>query len=270
MCSNPRLNSGRTERVHTTPNLAHHCQIGLLGDPLKNLDPVLKRGRVPALRCEPVSHRHDDGVAELGHPPAEGVVGGGAAAPGGEPAAVELHDDGQPPARRRRRARRGDGVREVPAVRRGAVGRGGRGGVAGAARVGEEVRVGRRRGEEDADGERGVGVDVEVLGGDPVGGGEGRVGGRGGLVGAAGDPEGGRGGVGAAPGGGKRLEAVAEPELEEDAVDLHADARHGSPSAGSAHHTGRSSGGIRSEPSLPRAPPPDSVGLRGIGSDWVG
>ena len=73
---------------------------------------------------------------------------------------------------------------------------------------------------------------MEVLGGDAVGGGgEGRVGRRGGLVGAAGDPEGRavevvpRGGGG----GGQRLEAVAEEELEEDAVDLHADARHGSP-----------------------------------------
>jgi hypothetical protein len=65
---------------------------------------------------------------------------------------------------------------------------------------------------------------VEVLGRDAVGRGEGRVGGRGGLVRAAGDPER-RVGVG---GAGQRLEAVAEEELEEDAVDLHADARHGS------------------------------------------
>jgi hypothetical protein len=211
MCSNPRLNGGCAERVDPSPNLAHHGEIRLLGDPLEHPDPVIKRSRVPALWGEPVPHRHDDGVAELGHPPAEGVVGRGAAAPGDEPAAVELHDDGQPPTRGR------SGVREVPPVRRG---RGGRGGVAGAA------RVRRRGGEEDADGERGVGVDVEVLGRDAVGRGEGRVGGRGGLFGAAGDAErrGGRVGDGV----GQRLEAVAEEELEEDAVDLHADARHGS------------------------------------------
>jgi hypothetical protein len=212
MCSNPRLDGGCTERVDPSPYLAHHGEIRLLGDPLEHPDPVIKRSRVPVLWREPVPHSHNDGVAELGHPPAEGVVGRGAAAPGDEPAAVELHDDGQPPARGRR------SVRVVPPVRRAG---GGRGGVAGAARV-RVLR--RRRGEEDADGERGVGVDVEVLGRDAVGRGEGRVGGRGGLVGAAGDPER-RVGVG---GAGQRLEAVAEEELEEDAVDLHADARHGS------------------------------------------
>lgn len=213
MCSNPRLHSGRAECVHATPDLAHHGEIRLLGDPLEHLDPVLEGGGVAALRREPVPHGDDDGVAELGDPPAEGVVGRRAAAPGDEPAAVELHDDGQPPARRRRRgARRGGGVRDVAAVGRcsgASVGGGGcRGRVAGAARVGEEVVrvVGRGwgRGEEDADGEGGVGVDVEVLGGDAVGGGEGRVGWRGGLVGAAGDPEGGGcgGGVRVGPRGG--------------------------------------------------------------------
>lgn len=275
MCSNPRLNSGCTKGVDdTTPDLAHHGEIGLLGDPLEHLDPVVERGRVAALWRKPVPDGDDNGIAELGHPPAEGVVGGGGVAPGDEAAAVELHDDGQPPARRRGGARRGDGVREVPSVRRAGGGRRGCGGrrgrVAGAARVcvREEVRVrGRRRGrgEEDADGEGGVGVDVEVLGGDAVGGGgEGRVGRRGGLVGAAGDPE---GGVVEVPRGGQRLEAVAEEELEEDAVDLHADARHGSPSAGSAHHTGRNPGGGISGGA--------GGGLwcgavRGIGSDWVG
>jgi hypothetical protein len=239
MCSNPRLNSGRTEGVDTTPDLGHHGEICLFGNPLEHLDPVLKRGRVSALWRKPVSHGDDNGITELGDPPAEGVVGRGGVAPGDEAAAVELHDDGPPPARRRGGARRGYGVREVASVRR-ASGGGGRGGVAGAARV--RVR-GRGRREEDADGERGVGVDVEVLGGDAVGGGgEGRVGRRGGLVGAAGDPE---SRVVEAPRGGQRLEAVAEQELEEDAVDLHADARHGSPSARSAHHTGRNPGGGR-------------------------
>jgi hypothetical protein len=138
MCSNPWLDGGGTERVDSSPYPAHHGEIRLLGDPLEHPDPVIKRSRVPALWREPVPHSDDDGVAELGHPPAEGVVGGGAAAPGDEPAAVELHDDGQPPARGRRSARRGRGVREVPPVRRAG---GGRGGVAGAARV----RVLRRR-----------------------------------------------------------------------------------------------------------------------------
>lgn len=201
MCSNPRLDGGSTERVQSTPYLAHHGEIRLLGDPLEHPDPVIKRSRVPALWREPVPHRHHDGVAELGHPPTEGVVGRGAAAPGDEPAAVELHDDGQPPPSGRRGARRGGGVREVPPVRRAG---GDRGGFAGAARV----RVLRwRRGEEDTDGQRGVGVDMEVLGRDAVGCGEGRVGGRGGLVGAAGDPERGGGRVGA--GAGQRLQAVA-------------------------------------------------------------
>jgi len=150
MCSNPRLNSGCTKGVDTTPDLGHHGEIGLLGDPLEHLDPVLERGRVAALWRKPVPHCDDNGIAELGDPPAEGVVGRGGVAPGDEAAAVELHDDGQPPARRHGGARRGDGVREVPAVRRAGCGRGGsRCGVAGAARgrVREEVRVrGRRRG----------------------------------------------------------------------------------------------------------------------------
>jgi hypothetical protein len=66
---------------------------------------------------------------------------------------------------------------------------------------------------------------------------------------------------------------VAEPELEEDAVDLHADARHGSPSAGSTHHRVGEPilglegwEGIRSEPSAP--PRADSLRPR-IGSRAV-
>ena len=226
MCSDPGLDGGGTEGVDPAPDLAHHGEIGLLGDPPEHPDPVIEGGRVAALGREPVADGDDDGVAELGDPPAEGVVGGGAVAARDEPAAVELHDDGEPPARGGGGPGRGDGVREVAPVWR-AGGPGGR--VAGAARV-EEVRVGvlrRRRGEEDADGERGVWVDVEVLGGDPVGGREGRVGRRRGLVPAAGDPEGvRRGRVG---GGGEGLEAVAQEQLEEDVVDLHTDARHGGP-----------------------------------------
>ena len=182
-------------------NLAHHGEIGLLGDPPEHPDPVIKGGGVAALGREPVADGDDDGVAELGDPPAEGVVGGGAVAPRDEAAAVELPDDGQPAARGGGGPRGGDGAREGAPVGRARLAGGG---VAGAARV-EEVRgVRRRRGQEDADGERRVGVDVQVLGGDPVGCGEGRVGRRRGLVGAAGDPEGGRVAVPAAPVGGGR------------------------------------------------------------------
>jgi hypothetical protein len=86
----------------------------------------------------------------------------------------------------------------------------------------EEVRVlRRRRGEEDADGERGVGVDVEVLGGDPVGRGEGRVGGRRGLVRAAGDPE------GVVVGATERSQGLGRPYRRGDELSRAGARRHG-------------------------------------------
>ena len=75
MCSNPWLNSGCTEGVDTTPDLGHLGEIGLLGDPLEHLDPVLERDRVSALWRKPVPHGDDNGITELSDPPVEGVVG---------------------------------------------------------------------------------------------------------------------------------------------------------------------------------------------------
>lgn len=82
-------------------------------------------------------------------------------------------------------------------------------------------RVESRVREEDPDGEGGEGVDVDVLGGDPIG--EGRVGGGDGLIRAGGNSE----RVGLV---GRGLDPVLQPvlqeELEEYAVQLHSYAWH--------------------------------------------
>lgn len=73
---------------------------------------------------------------------------------------------------------------------------------------------------EDADGEGGERVDVDVLSGDGVRA-EGGGSGGGGVVGAGGEAE--KGGGGGVEEG---MEAALEEELEEDAVELDGNARH--------------------------------------------